>query len=197
MPVTTADQFLPVELVFNPRWWHQTAGIAFDQAFYLDAPARIRHDVTMRRVLYERYGDIGLGEPDPQPRPVIGSPYVAGGFAIPALLGAEIRFAPDAAPQPLPVSLTTDEIAALDKLDYTARWPVQELLVWTLEAEYGYVVGDVSTDGLLNAAYHLYGQDLFLVYGAPERVARLLDLIGGTIIDALAFRARTGAAGVG
>ena len=90
MPVTTADQFLPVELVFNPRWWHQTAGIAFDQAFYLDAPARIRHDVTMRRVLYERYGDIGLGEPDPQPRPVIGSPYVAGGFAIPALLGAAI-----------------------------------------------------------------------------------------------------------
>ena len=108
MPVTTADQFLPVELVFNPRWWYQTAGIAFDKAFYLDAPARIRHDVTMRRVLYERYGDLGLGEPDPGPRPVIGSPYVAGGFAIPALLGAEIRFAPDAAPQPLPVSLTLD-----------------------------------------------------------------------------------------
>ncbi|NLF76658.1 MAG: hypothetical protein GX573_13255 [Chloroflexi bacterium] len=200
MPVTTADQFLPVELVFNPRWWHQTAGIAFDQAFYLDAPARIRHDVTMRRVLYERYGDIGLGEPDPQPRPVIGSPYVAGGFAIPALLGAEIRFAPDAAPQPLPVSLTTDEIAALDKPDYTARWPVRELLadMDALEAEYGYVVGDINTDGLLNAAYHLYGQDLFLdFYGAPERVARLLDLIGELIVDvALAFRARTGTCSV-
>jgi len=200
MPLTTADQFLPVELVFNPHWWHQTAGIAFDEAFYLDAPTRIRDDVTMRRVLYERYGDLGQGERDPQPRPVIGSPYVAGGFVIPALLGAEILFAPDAAPQPRPIALTMDAIAALEKPDYTARWPVRDLLadMDALEAEYGYVVGDTNTDGLLNAAYHLYGQDLFLdFYQAPERVTRLLDLIGELIVDvALAFRARTGTCSV-
>ncbi len=84
--------FLPVELVFNPNWWHQTAGIWFDEAFYLDAETRIRNDVIMRRVLYQRYGDVGLGEADPQPRPILGSMHVAGGFVIPALLGAPIRF---------------------------------------------------------------------------------------------------------
>jgi hypothetical protein len=30
-----------------------------------------------------------------------------------------------------------------------------------LEAQYDYVIGDLNTDGLLNAAYHFYGQDLF------------------------------------
>jgi len=200
MPLTTAKQFLPVELVFNPHWWHQTAGISFDETFYLDAPTRIHNDVIMRRVLYERYGELGQGERDPQPRPVIGSPYVAGGFVIPALLGAEILFEPDAAPQPKPVDLTMDQIEALEKPDFTQLWPMKQLMadMDAMEAEYGFVIGDTNTDGLLNAAYHLYGQNLFLdFYQAPERVTRLLDLIGQLIVDvALAVRERTGTCSV-
>ena len=48
-----SQQPLPFELVFNPNWWHQTAGISFDQAFYMDPATRIRDDVTMRRVLID------------------------------------------------------------------------------------------------------------------------------------------------
>ena len=102
----TADQFIPIELVFNPNWWHQTAGISFDESFYFDPAARIQHDVVMRRTLYERFGELGMGEPDPQPRPIIGSQHVAGGFVIPTLLGPAILFAKDAAPQPLPMALS-------------------------------------------------------------------------------------------
>ena len=94
----TAKNFLPFELVFNPNWWHRTAGISFERPFYFDAATRVANDVTMRRVLHQRFGDIGLGEADPQPRPVAGSLHVAGGFVIPALLGAEIRFEPDDGP---------------------------------------------------------------------------------------------------
>ena len=122
------QQLLPIELVFNPNWWYETAGISFDEAFYLDPATRIRDDVTMRRVLWERYRDLGLGEEDPQPRPVIGSLHVAGGFVIPALLGAEIRFAPDAAPQPLPRTVTAQEIDAFEKPDFRTSWPMRELL---------------------------------------------------------------------
>lgn len=192
--------FLPFELVFNPNWWFQTAGISFDESFYLDPATRIRNDVTMRRVLWQRYGDLGLGEADPQPRPVIGSLHVAGGFVIPALLGAEIRFAPDAAPQPLPRRLTAEQIDALEKPDLRSLWPMNALLAQmdTLEAEYGYVVGDLNTDGLLNAAYHFYGEDLFADFHlAPQRVTRLLSLIGELIVDvALAVRSRTGSCSI-
>ena len=41
--------FLPFELVFNPDWWFQTAGISFDESFYLDLEMRVRNDVLMRR----------------------------------------------------------------------------------------------------------------------------------------------------
>ena len=94
MTAATAQEFLPVELVFNPNWWYQTAGISFDEAFYCDAETRIQNDVTMRRVLYERYGDLGLGEPDPLPRPIIGSLHVAGGFVQHVSANTTIMFQP-------------------------------------------------------------------------------------------------------
>jgi len=200
MPPTTAKEFLPVELVFNPNWWYHMAGISFDEPFYFDAETRIQNDVAMRRVLYERYGDLGLGEAGPQPRPLIGSLHVAGGFVIPALLGADIIFAPDAAPQPKPVSLSSAQIGALEKPDFRETWPMDQLIadMDALEARYGYLVGDLNTDGLLNAPYHLYGQQLFLdFYQAPERVRRLLEIIGELIVDvALYVRQRTGSCSI-
>jgi len=196
MTATTADQFIPIELVFNPNWWHQTANISFDRSFYFDPETRIRNDVIMRRVLHERFGKMGLGDPDPQPRPIIGSQHVAGGFVIPALLGAEIQFEKDAAPQPLPMEMDIEQIEAFVKPDFRTTWPMNEFIrqMDALVAEWGYVVGGMNTDGLLNAAYHFYGQDLFLdFYEAPDRVWRLLDIIGELIVDvALYLRQRTG-----
>jgi hypothetical protein len=190
------DTLLPIELVFNPNWWHKTAAISFEEPFYLDAETRTRNDVIMQRVLHQRYGDLGLGEADPQPRPVIGSMQVAGGFVIPALLGARIRFAPDAAPQPEPLHLTADQINALQLPDWKNRWPMRQLSadIDALESQYGYVIGDLNTDGLLNAAYHLYGQALFTdFHQAPDRVRRFLGLIGELIAEVAGYiHGRTG-----
>jgi len=63
-----------------------------------------------------------------------------------------------------------------------------------LEEQYGYVVGDLNTDGLLNAAYHLYGQNLFAdFYDAPQRAHRLLEIIGELIVEVAEYiHARTG-----
>jgi hypothetical protein len=189
------DRFLPLELVFNPNWWHKTAGITFDEPFYLDAETRIRNDVIMRRILHERYSDLGLGEADPQPRPIIGSMHVAGGFVIPALLGATIRFEADAAPQPEPKHLSAEQIDVLQLPDWKNLWPMQQLIadMDALEAQFGYVMGDLNTDGLLNAAYHFYGQDLFTdFYNAPDRVRRFLGLIGELIVEVAGYvRSRT------
>ena len=200
MSIIRSGEFLPVELVFNPNWWHQAAGISFDRGFYFDPTTRVQNDIVMRRVLYERYGDLGLGEAGPQPTPVVGSLHVAGGFVIPALLGTEIIFAPDAAPQPKPLDLTLAQIEALEKPDFHNSWPMDELMASmdTLEARYGFLVGDLNTDGLLNAAYHLYGEQLFLdFYQAPERVERLLDIIAELIVDvALYLRKRTGSCSI-
>jgi hypothetical protein len=179
-------EFLPLELVFNPNWWHKTAGVCFDSTFYLDPQTRIRNDVLMRRTLYARFGSLGLGERDPQPRPLIGSRQVAGGFVIPALLGAEIRFAADAAPQPLPRALTPAQVEALEKPDFRQTWPMSELIeqMDALEQSYGSLVGDFDLDGLLNTAYALYGQSLYAdFFDAPARLVRFLELIADLMVE--------------
>ncbi len=176
--------FLPVEFVFNPNWWNKTAGICFDQSFYLDAQVRIENDMRMRRVLHQRFGSLGLGEADPQARPLIGSLHVAGGFFIPAL----------------PLKLSSAEIDAFSIPDFRQTWPMSVLIAQmdALEAEWGYLVGDVNTDGLLNAAYHLYGADLFADFGlAPQRVSCFLEKIAGLIADVAGYiRQRTGSSSI-
>jgi hypothetical protein len=195
-PMSFASEFLPVELVFTPNWWHRTSGISFERSFYLDTETRIQNDILMRRVLHQRYGQLGLGDPEPQPRPVIGSVHVAGGFIIPAILGAEILFCPDAAPQPEPRCLSVAEIESFEKPDFYHTWPMDELIsgMQILSERFGYLTGDLNTDGLLNAAYHFYGQDLFVdFYTAPERVRRFLGIIAEIIVEIAAFiRDRTG-----
>jgi uroporphyrinogen-III decarboxylase len=184
------DEFLPIELVFNPNWWHKTAGISFEEPFYLDTETRIKNDIVMQRVLHEKYGELGLGEADPQPRPIIGSMHVAGGFVIPALLGAPIRFEADAAPQPEPVHWTMEQIEAFELPDWRNLWPMKQLIAAmdAFAAQYGYVIGDLNTDGLLNAAYHFYGQDLFTdFYRAPDRVRRFLGVIAELITEVAAY----------
>ena len=47
-----AKSFLPFEVVFNPNWWHRTAGVSFERPFYFDGVTRVTNDVTMRRVLH-------------------------------------------------------------------------------------------------------------------------------------------------
>ncbi len=205
-----ARRFLPLELVFNPHWWHRTAGISFDEPFYLDIETRQQADIVMRRMLHQRFGELGLGEAEPQPRPIIGSQHVAGGFVIPALLGAKIRFSADAAPQPYPLHLTPQQVEDFAIPDFHSAWPMKQLIAQmdALEAEHNHrsngrqgqprLVGDLNTDGLLNAAYHLYGQELFSdMFLQPQRAARLLELIANLIIEVATYvRQRTGSCSI-
>lgn len=188
---------IPAEVIFTPNWWFRNYGICFDPAFYLDRETRIRNDMLMRKALYERFG---LGEPDPRPRPIVGSEHVAGGFVIPALLGCQIRFAADAAPWPVPRNLSDEDLAALKPPDLKTVWPMDQLVadMERLEKDFGYVCGDFDLDGVLNTALHVRGERLVTdFYDAPELAHRLFSVVTETQIAAAEYlRARTGTCSV-
>lgn len=186
-------QRIPVEVIFNPNWWYRNYGISFDRTFYLDKETRIQNDLVMRQILFDRFG---FGEDDPQPRPVIGSMHVAGGFVLPALFGAQIRFCENEAPVPIPLNLNREEVFTLKVPDLEASWPMDALIadLDTLEAEYGYAVGDLDTDGILNTALHLRGQELFTDFiDDPNLIHHLFSLLAETTLDlAITLKHRTG-----
>ena len=164
---------VPVEFIFNPNWWFSHYGISFDESFYLNREARIENDLTMRRAMVDRFG---LGDPDPEPRPIIGSMHVAGGFVMPALFGIKTRFAENAAPWPVPAELSRAGILALEVPDLEKSWPMAQLIedMDELEEAFGYVVGDFDTDGLLSTALLLRGQQLYLDFFEDRELVRHL-----------------------
>jgi hypothetical protein len=188
---------VPAEFVFTPNWWFRNYGVAFAEPFYFDREARLRHDVTMRRALYERFG---LGEPDPRPRPIVGSEHVAGGFVVPAVLGCEIRFCDFDAPQPVARNLPAAEVRNLAVPDWRSLWPMREWIadMDALEREYGSVCGDFDLDGVLNTALQIRGQDLYLdLFDDPETAHHLFGVITELQIELARYvRSRTGTCGL-
>ena len=106
-------EFLPVEIVFHPRWWYKTAGIGFDQEFFYDPEIRVKTEIRMRKVLFEKFGEFGMGEEDPEPRPIIGPVHLATYGLIAALWGCEIRYDMTSSPQVVCRNLSLEELDEL------------------------------------------------------------------------------------
>jgi hypothetical protein len=187
---------LPVDVVFHPDWWHTHYDLDFGPAFHFDPHVRVESERRMRQALYDRFGDLGLGEANARPRPVVGPVHLAIGFVVQAMLGCEVRFAANAAPWVLCADLDQDQIWALEVPDLETTSPMRETIAMmdALQAEFGYLEGDIPWDGLQNVALDLRGQRLFLdYYDHPDMVRHLFDVIARTILLVAGYvRSRTG-----
>jgi len=166
-------------VVFHPSWWNQNAGIDFSESFWEDPEVRIESDQKMRRLLYEKFGSVGLGEADPAPRPILGSDMLACGFLSSKILGCEVVFSKDDAPQVICANLDEDAAFALEYPDFDTNpvWQVfQKQMDWMKE-KYGWVDTCMDFNGVQNLAMDLRGQELFLDYYDEESSAvHLLDV---------------------
>ena len=190
------QQLLPVDIVFHPDWWHTHYGLDFREPFHFDPEVRVESERFMRQTLHDRFGDLGLGEPDARPRPVVGPVHLAIGFVVQAMLGCQVRFFKDAAPWVLCAELTDKQVWALQAPDLESASMMRETIAMmdALEAKFGYLEGDIPWDGVHNVALDLRGQQLFLdYYDNPELVHHLFEVIARTIYGVADYvRQRTG-----
>ena len=166
------------DICFHPCWWHKNAGIEFDERFFFDAPWRVERDRDMRRALYEHFGEYGVGEKDPAPRAILFSDLIACGFLYSALLGCEVQYKKDDAPQALCASLSDAEAATLKApaIEKSALWRDVEKQIGYLQERFGCVESAINLQGIQNVALDLRGQDLFMdYYDEPELAQNLLS----------------------
>ena len=179
--MNTTSQHLPVDIVFHPSWWHAHAGITFDEDFFYHPKKRVESERRMEQVLYDRFGQYGLGEHRNDDLPVIGAVHNAAGYLISEMLGCEVRYNEDAPPDVIPAeceSLVFDPDAAFE----SAAFKRFSRLCDELKKQYGYLTGDVNWSGVLNLALDLRGQNLFLdMLDDPEAVqagfARIAEVV--------------------
>ena len=113
-----------VDITFHPSWFYKYAGVEFDEKFFFDAEYRIEADIKMRKALYEHFGEFGIGEKDPKPRPILFSDLLACGFLYSQILGCEVIFQKDNAPQVLCANISEQDIEKLcaPNLDNHPLW---------------------------------------------------------------------------
>ncbi len=181
---------IPVDIVFHPNWWNKNYGIVFDKDFFYDPNQRVKQEQKMRSVLYERFGDLKLGEKDPKPRPVIGGVNLAAGFIVSEILGCEVEYCEDASPEVKTAYINDKDISTIKKIKLFETPVMKDLikLMDTLEADYGYLEGDINFGGVQNIALDLRGEELFIdYYQNPKLVTELLENVSKIILDFVSY----------
>ena len=164
-----------LQVGFYPDWWHKEYGISFDKGYYFDPETRIEARMAMDKALYERFGDVGMGDPNPKPKPII----TAGMITLPAVFGCEIIYEAEALPWAVPLNLSEEKIMKLEVPDILHSWPMTEWIkqIDYLKQEYGRLGGDINTTGIQNLALKIRGDQLYIDYFEnPELCHHLLRI---------------------
>jgi len=90
---------LPVEVVFHPSWWYKHTGITFDEDFFFHPAKRVEVERKMEQVLYDRFGQYGLGENRNKNLPVVGAVHNAAGYLLAGMLGCRLNYFESAPPE--------------------------------------------------------------------------------------------------
>lgn len=154
------SKHLPVDIVFHPSWWHHNAGISFDESFFYDPRRRVDDERKMEQVLYDHFGELGLGEDHLRDLPQIGAVHLASGYLLSEMLGCKIEYYEDAPPQVICAHRDTLDFEVEDAFKSPAFKRLVNL-VEQLKAKHGYVVGDINWGGVLNLAIDVRGEDIF------------------------------------
>jgi len=180
-PVLKND-LLPVEFVLHPSWWYKHAGIEFDQDFFFHPIKRVEAERRMEQVLFERFGRYGFGQDHNRDLPIIGAIHNAAGFFVSEILGCEVRYRVDAAPEVVPAGFPRLNID-VDRPFHSRAMQRLVALQDNLKRRFGFLLGDINWGGVLNIAIDLRGQDVFLdMIDEPERTKAELKKIA-TVIE--------------
>ena len=173
------------DITFHPEWWVER-GFSFQQRFFTDWHYRMECDRDMRRVLYEEYGDYGLGEKEPEPRPLVDSDLLAGEFVQAQVLGCDVQFSDRSLPFTPPLNLSNEQAVSLKPADLSknAVWRVYDEQYKQLISEFGYVESYMDLHGVQNLGIDLRGNLLFEDYFLEEELAKhVLDIACQTIMS--------------
>lgn len=191
------EQILPVDIVLAPEWWYKHEGITFDKDFFFHPDRRLEDEQKMEKVLFERWGQFGLGAQKDENRPEVGAVHLAAGFMLSEMVGCKVDYIEDRPPQVIPANKDN-----LD-LDVDAAFksqPFKDFAIMTekLKEKSGYLTGDVNWGGILNLGLDVRSQSIFLDMAMePDKTKEYLSKMS-LVIDKFttAVAAETGSSSV-
>jgi hypothetical protein len=185
-PAQGDEPFLRPEIGFTPRWYRESLDIDFGERWHTDPSYRQQTIIAMVGHLKKRFGSFARqGAPGfDRPPDLLTGTYGAGLVA--AIYGVPIEYQPDNWPWSRHRYLSTEQLKRLEPpaLDRNPAFGALMKQIEWIARETGRLEGYINWQGVLNNAYRLRGQDLFLdLADDPEMVRHLFDCVTSTMIE--------------
>jgi hypothetical protein len=169
-----------VSLGFEPAWFHRRCGIDFSERWHKNPIYRYETLKQMKTELVRAFPTVSYWNLSPtEDLATLSGCY--GAYVLPQVFGMRLLYAKDRWPDLDPASRPTEEqIERMDPGSLLAGPFVEELFsqMDVIESRWGKIHGYLNWQGILNNAFHLRGQDLFMdMVERPECTHALFSTI--------------------
>ena len=169
---------------FSESWFNHYYGFTFGERYSSDPIFRTEQDREARRLLYERFGGVGLGSQDPQPCPHLD---ICGHRLASALLGCPIVYQEDQPPAVRRLRIDSpEELATIRKPDLnTHEWAREFLRQGRLLLDrYGRVDATINFGGPINVATSVVGTEFFTyLVDSPPLAQQFLNMVADLCLE--------------
>lgn len=182
-PADGTEAYVRPSIGFEPDWYHQRVGIDFRERYHFDPFYRYESLDQMKAELIQRFPRIPNWESSNLSATISG---IYGIYPVAHAYGRELWYRNNDWPELVPTDpMTLDEMARLDHRTALNSGAMDEILrqIEVLHRRFGPVGGYINWQGVLNIAFQLRGQSIFLdMYDEPEIAHHFFDEITRTLI---------------
>jgi hypothetical protein len=184
-PADGTEEIMRVSLGFEPGWYTNRCSVDFSEKFHKDPHFRYQNIGLMKNELVTAFPSVPNWDIDDMAdMATISGCY--GAYPIPYAFGIPLIFRKDRGPVLNPEArLGIDEIENLS-VDSVLNGPVVENILRQMdiiESEWGMIHGYLNWQGVLNNAFNIRGQDIFMdLYERPQFAHHFFALITEVMI---------------
>lgn len=184
-PADGTESPLRVVLGFEPAWYSRRCGVDFSERWHRDPCYRRETLIAMKAELVRAFPGLPYWDPR-RPQDLATLSGVYGAYPIPHAFGIPLIYGRDRWPAPDPARrLSVAEIEGLEAGRVLESPVVRDIFrqIKVIEQEWGTIHGYLNWQGVLNNAFTLRGQELFLdMFDRPGLVERLFAVITEVMI---------------
>ena len=179
-PADGTESAMRVSLGFEPAWFHKRCGVEFLEIWHKNPYFRYESLKKMKKELVKAFPTVSywdLSRSDDCA--TVSGCY--GAYVIPQLFGIPLMYASDRWPDLKEgAKLSVQEIERLDASKILSGTVTEDLFdqMEIIESEWGMIHGYLNWQGILNNAFNIRGQEIFLdIYDRPDFVLRFFSVI--------------------
>jgi hypothetical protein len=176
------------EVGFNPSWFHEYCKVDLSQKWHEDPEYRLQCFEVMSQEIRRRFPGRPIGGVELFDEPLDLLTGVYGAVPVAAMFGMQLLYFPDKWPVAVGEPLSDEEMDALTAVDLENNAFFQGILeqIDEIEKLTGAAKGFLNWQGVLNTAFRLRGQQIFIdMLEAPHRAHHLFDCVAETMISGI------------